>query len=123
MTGRVCGVSAVVCSRCVLVDSSVLGSPVESPPRSNPQLSSGFHWGPLTSSQPTCAPFGPGKDPGLQMSFHFPMLNCAVKKHSGPLRGRRHALFLRPGDLFYPFSIPVSSESFIGKRVIFHSEW
>lgn len=48
-------------------------------------------------------------------------LKCAVKKYSGLLQGRRHILFLRTEDPSHLFSVPVPFESFIGKKVIFHS--
>lgn len=55
------------------------------------------------------------------MSFHVLVLKCAVKKYSGLLQGRRHILFLRTEDPSHLFSVPVPFESFIGKKVIFHS--
>lgn len=55
------------------------------------------------------------------MSFYVLVLKCAVKKYSGLLQGRRHILFLRTEDPSHLFSVPVPFESFIGKKVIFHS--
>lgn len=84
-----------------------------------------FNWSPSPPPSQTWVPCGIGRgprwDPGLPMSFHVLVLKCAVKKYSGLLQGRRHILFLRTEDPSHLFSVPVPFESFIGKKVIFHS--
>lgn len=82
--------------------------------------------GPLASSDPNMGTLDlegiPSRAPWLP---HLSVFTCSGALWRNPPHGHRagQVLFLRPEELFRPFSVPVSSESFIGERVIFHSEW